>query len=107
MLMCEADSKLPYDVEMAYSQFVKDFKKETGKDVKTASLKELKDSRAWKKMRDSLRDPTPIKKSKKELKDSRAWKKMRDSLRDPTPIKKSKDEYNYLDHIDDMYARYA
>jgi hypothetical protein len=81
MLMCEADSKLPYDVEMAYSQFVKDFKKETGKDVKTASLKELKDSRAWKKMRDSLRDPTPI--------------------------KKSKDEYNYLDHIDDMYARYA
>lgn len=72
-------SKLPIDVEMAYKQFTKDFKKETGKDVDKASLKELKNSASWRKMKNSLKDPE---------------------------VYQSDNDYNYFDHIEDLYAKY-
>lgn len=83
MLLSESlneDSKLPADVELAYQRFIKEFKKETGKDpnAKTTSLAEIRNSRAYKNM---------IK-----------------SLHDPVVSTNRYNDYNYTDYLDDKYG---
>ena len=80
MLLTEDVSKLPADVELAYQKFLKDFKKETGKDpnAKTTSIKDIRNSRAYKRMISSLHEP--------EVTNT------------------SYDKYNYTDYLDDKYG---
>lgn len=56
-LLCEAgyvQSKLDPHIEDAYAAFERDFKKETGQSVNSASIKTIKNSQSYKKMIDKI-----------------------------------------------------